>query len=219
MFMPEEEQKQMNTNISQALQVLQAGAVVGYPTETVWGLATLPDHVSLLYQRKERDLFKAVQISCANIDLALALAQPHPVLTQLTDLWPGPLTIVTPARPETFPSQQLDQLAPNGMVGLRVPHHPVAQALLKQTALLATTSLNPSGQPTARTFTEAQAYQLADYVLPDPQPSHLQQPSTVILLSQQLERPIQVLRQGALPIQRLQHCLAQINIAVQVSHE
>lgn len=222
MFMSNNQQKQVIAHaLPQAAQILEAGGVVGYPTETVWGLASKLEHVSLLYQRKGRHSDKAMQLSCAHAEIALALAQPHPVLTKLASFWPGPLTIVTPVQPKALPNQHLNQLAPNGMIGLRVPSHPIAQALLQQIKgqTLATTSLNPSGQPTARNMAEAKAYQLADYLLPDPQTSNAHQPSTVILLSTQPEHPVQVLRKGAFSIQQLRQCLAPINVAVQVANE
>lgn len=220
--MSKDQQKQIIAHaLPHAARILETGGVVGYPTETVWGLASKLEYVQLLYQRKGRHSAKAMQLSCAHADIALALAQPHPVLTKLANFWPGPLTIVTPVQPKALSSQHINQLAPKGMIGLRVPSHLVAQALLQQIKgqLLATTSLNPSGHPTARNMAEAEAYQLADYLLPDPQPSNAHQPSTVILLSAQPEHPVQVLRKGAFSVQQLRQCLAQINVAVQVSHE
>lgn len=152
--------------VQQAAQVLAAGGIVAYPSETVWGLAAQADQaqaVARLYALKGRDAGKPVQVSCLNAEVALSLAQPSGALKALTGLWPGPLTIVTPARLDCP-----EWLAPGGLVGLRVPDHRVAQALLAACGgLLATTSCNPSGQAPALNEPQARSMKLAELVLPD----------------------------------------------------
>ncbi|CAM4042074.1 L-threonylcarbamoyladenylate synthase [Deinococcus marmoris] len=152
--------------VDAAWAVLQRGGVVAYPSETVWGLAILPDHpegVERLYAVKGRAASRPVQVSCQDALAALELAQPDAALSALSTLWPGPLTLVTPALPGT-PST----LAPGGLVGLRVPSHPLALALLRRCGgRLLTTSCNPSGQPPALSAAQAQDMALADFVLPD----------------------------------------------------
>ena len=151
--------------LERAWSVLQDGGVVAYPSETVWGLAALPGHpaaVERLYAVKGREAHRPVQVSCQDARAALELAQPGAALTALSALWPGPLTLVTPALPGLAPT-----LAPSGLVGLRVPSHPLALALLRRSGgRLLTTSCNPSGQLPALTSAQAQAMALADYVLP-----------------------------------------------------
>ncbi|MFC4452840.1 L-threonylcarbamoyladenylate synthase [Deinococcus sonorensis] len=148
--------------LTAALQALQAGQVVGYPSETVWGLAVLPGHpeaLERLYQRKGRDPLKPVQLSCQDAELAREWVAPdQPLFERLTAWWPGPLTLLARARPGCPPD-----LAPDGVVGLRVPDHPLAQALLQAAGgVLVTTSLNPSGAPPAVRAAQAQQYGLAD---------------------------------------------------------
>ena len=89
---------------------------------------------------------------------ARALAAPQqPIFEALASLLPGPLTLVVRAAPICPP-----WLVFGGKVGLRVPDHPLTQALLARWGgPLATTSLNPAGQPSARTLAEARAYRLA----------------------------------------------------------
>ena len=151
--------------VAQAWEVLQAGGVVAYPSETVWGLAALPDHLEAaqrLYAVKGRAAHRPVQVSCRDARAALALARPGAALSALSVLWPGPLTLVTPARPGLAPA-----LAPGGLVGLRVPSHPLALALLRRSGgTLLTTSCNPSGQAPALTSAQAREMALADLVLP-----------------------------------------------------
>lgn len=154
--------------LDRAWTALRGGGVVAYPSETVWGLAVLPDHpaaVERLYAVKGRAAHRPVQVSCQDARTALELARPDAALTALSALWPGPLTLVTPARPGTPPS-----VAPGGLVGLRVPAHPLALALLRRSGgRLLTTSCNRSGQPPALSAAQARAMGLADVVLSGPQ--------------------------------------------------
>ncbi|QLG10211.1 L-threonylcarbamoyladenylate synthase [Deinococcus sp. D7000] len=154
--------------LDRAWTVLRGGGVVAYPSETVWGLAVLPDHpaaVERLYAVKGRAADRPVQVSCHDARAALELARPDAALTALSALWPGPLTLVTPARPGTPPT-----VAPGGLVGLRVPSHPLALALLRRSGgRLLTTSCNRSGQPPALTAAQARGMGLADFVLTGPE--------------------------------------------------
>ncbi len=177
--------------VERAAARLLAGGMVAYPSETVWGLAAHPDHpaaIRRLYELKGRDAQKPVQVSCLDRAAAQRLILPQPALARLERFWPGPLTVVTPARPDCP-----EDLAPGGRVGIRLPDHPVALALLERVGgLLATTSCNRSGQPAALTFEQAQDLNLGDQVLPDGGFPALGVPSTVLLLPEGL-----ILRAGA----------------------
>ncbi|ULH15350.1 Sua5/YciO/YrdC/YwlC family protein [Deinococcus sp. KNUC1210] len=117
--------------VAEALKVLARGGVVGYPSETVWGLAALPSSaagVERLYTLKQRDSFKPVQLSCASAEVAHSWIRPgQPEFERLARLWPGPLTLLAWAVPGCP-----ERLAPGGVVGLRVPAHPLALALLAE---------------------------------------------------------------------------------------
>ncbi|WP_019588223.1 L-threonylcarbamoyladenylate synthase [Deinococcus apachensis] len=188
---------QVGGAVARAAALLASGDVVGYPTETVWGLAARPDQpgaVAQLYALKGRDGGKPVQISCVDAETARVLARGGMAFEALAPLWPGPLTLVLPANEACPPA-----LAPGGWVGLRVPDHPVALALLRACGgTLATTSLNPSGQPAARTLAEARAYGLATLLLPDGGVPARGLASTVVRLDPDGDR-LEVLREGALP--------------------
>ncbi|GAA5531809.1 L-threonylcarbamoyladenylate synthase [Deinococcus aluminii] len=186
--------------IARAAEWLAAGGVVGYPSETVWGLAARPDASERLYALKGREPGKPVQVSCLDAATARMLTRGGAAFDALSGLWPGPLTLVLPASPTCPPD-----LAPGGWVGLRVPDHPVALALLRASGgLLATTSLNPSGQPAARTFGEAEAYGLAPFLLPDGGVPARGLASTVVRVDGD---ELEVLREGALPVHVLQERL------------
>ncbi|ALW89254.1 hypothetical protein AUC44_10360 [Deinococcus actinosclerus] len=178
----------------EAARVLRAGGVVAYPSETVWGLAALPDAAAQLFRRKGRDEGKPVQGSFLDLEAARAFVQPDRAFEALAVFLPGPLTLVIPAS-AACPAA----LAPGGRVGVRVPDHPVAQALLAQVGgVLATTSCNRSGEAAALTFAQARALDLADLVLPDAGVPAQGLPSTV------LDVPARrVLREGAVPAARV----------------
>ncbi len=196
--------------IQQAAECLRTGGVVGYPTETVWGLAVRPESLAQLQERKGRDQAKAVQLSCADGPTALRLAQAHRAWVGLRVLWPGPLTVVAPAAPSCPRT-----LAPGGWVGLRVPAHPLAQALLRACGPLATTSLNPAGAPAAVTYAEAQAYALADLLLGGPEDTAGGQASTVIRLPELSGEVVTVLREGALPRAIIAGALAPLGLRLE----
>jgi L-threonylcarbamoyladenylate synthase len=200
-------------DVAGAAAMLRAGGVVGYPTETVWGLAAhpgCPDAVMRLAALKGREPGKPVQVSCLDAAHARTLTQGGPVFDALAEMWPGPLTLVVPASAACPPP-----LAPGGWVGLRVPDHPVALALLRACGgLLATTSLNPAGEQAARTFAEARAYALAP-LLPDLLPGGgvpaRGEASTVVRVGPD---GLEVLREGGLPVSRLQECLRGFSLPI-----
>lgn len=183
--------------ITQAAALLAGGGVVGYPSETVWGLAAhpaSPEGLAALFTLKGRDPAKPVQVSCLDVAHARPLTRTPEVVDALADLWPGPLTLVVPASDACPPP-----LAPGGWVGLRLPDHPVASALLAACGgLLATTSLNPAGRPAARTYTEAEGYSLGVFLLPDGGVPARGEASTVVRVGP--EGGLEVLREGALPV-------------------
>lgn len=203
--------------MARAAEVLAAGGVVGYPTEAVWGLAARPGHAAELHRRKGREPGKPVQVSCPDAASALAWAQSSEALEALAALWPGPLTVVTAARPACPPD-----LAPGGQVGLRVPDHPLARALLLTAGPLATTSLNPAGQPAALTRREAARYALADLLLgedgdPEAPPAPGGLASTVVALPGRAGDPARVLRAGALPPTQVRAVLAGVGLALEAA--
>ena len=162
----EQEQNRL-VEVARAVQVLRRGGVVGYPSETVWGRAALPGSraaVERLYTLKGREASKPVQLSCLNMQRARGWLRPgQDELERLAVFWPGPLTVLAWAAQECPV-----WLAPGGVVGLRIPAHPVIQALLAAVGgTLATTSLNPSGLAAASSQEQAQDYGLADLLLCD----------------------------------------------------
>jgi L-threonylcarbamoyladenylate synthase len=137
--------------IQRAVEVLQAGGSVAFPTDTVYGLGVLPldnEHIEQLYHVKGRDLLKAIPLLLPHIQalntVASDIGEMAPRLAEA--FWPGPLTLIL-LRSPSLPSL----LSQNDTIGVRVPDHPVALRLLGLTGPLAVTSANLSGQESCRT--------------------------------------------------------------------
>jgi len=128
--------------------LLRAGGLVAFPTETVYGLgadASNSEAVLQIYETKGRPRFNPLIVHCADLAMAHTLAEFSPLAERLATLWPGPLTLVLPKRPEA----PLSQLVTAGLdtVGIRVPAHPLALQLIELVGRpLAAPSANPSGR-------------------------------------------------------------------------
>ena len=149
----------------QAATLLQAGELVAFPTDTVYGVGAKPwdrGAVGKLYVAKLRSLDKAIPILLADpADLDQVARDVSPAAHRLAErFWPGPLTIVVRRS-----AQVPDEVTAGGdSVAVRVPDHPLARALIRAAgAPLATTSANLSGGPSPVTAHEVWA-QLAGRV-------------------------------------------------------
>lgn len=131
--------------ITRALQVLQRGGMVAIPTDTVYGLAVTASSavgIERLFQAKDRETTKAIAVLIGEINqLEQVAATVSPTARRLVErFWPGPLTLVVPRHP-SLP----ENLSPLPTVGVRMPAHELALALLRKSGPLATTSANLSG--------------------------------------------------------------------------
>jgi len=134
--------------IDAAAKTLRAGGLVAFPTETVYGLgadATNGLAVAGLYAAKGRPSFNPLIVHVPETAAAAAIAVMTPLAETLAAaFWPGPLTLVLARRPNRI----INDLATAGLdtVGVRVPAHPIAQALLRASNLpIAAPSANRSG--------------------------------------------------------------------------
>jgi L-threonylcarbamoyladenylate synthase len=118
--------------IAAAARCLKSGGLVAFPTETVYGLgadAGNGEAVARLYAAKGRPSFNPLIAHVANVAAARKLGQFDAVAERLAAaFWPGPLTLVVPKRPGCTVADLA--LAGLDSVALRVPAHPLAQALL-----------------------------------------------------------------------------------------
>ncbi len=118
--------------IGEAAAILAAGALVAFPTETVYGLGAdglNPEAVARIYAAKGRPATNPLILHVASVASAKALVAQWPVEAQLLAerFWPGPLTLVLPA------SAAVPAIVRAGgpSVALRCPAHPVALALIR----------------------------------------------------------------------------------------
>ncbi len=146
------------SEISYAVGHLAAGELVGFPTDTVYGVAADPyqeEAVNNLANLKGRDTSKPLAVLVADMDQAISLVKFSDVALDLADqYWPGGLTLVL-RRLESVPEWIGDAQART--VGVRCPDHPVALALLEAFGPLVVTSANQSGDRPARNADEAAA--------------------------------------------------------------
>lgn len=134
--------------LADAAQALQAGAVVAFPTETVYGLggdATRDTAVAAIFAAKQRPSFNPLIVHVA----APKQVEPLVIMTPqakalMAAFWPGPLTLVLPRHPQS----PLSRLVSAGLetAAVRCPAHPVAQALITAAGCpIAAPSANRSG--------------------------------------------------------------------------
>jgi L-threonylcarbamoyladenylate synthase len=140
-----------------ALHVLRRGGLVAFPTDTVYGVGALAFDaaaVARLYLAKGREAVKAIPVLLADQTELAKVAEEVPAnAVRLADaFWPGALTVVLRKR-DTVP----EAVSQGGTVGVRVPAHPVALALLQAAGPLAVTSANRSGEADSMTAAEVAA--------------------------------------------------------------
>lgn len=140
--------------IHQAADLVKSGAMIAFPTDTVYGIGVSAFNsvaIDQIYQVKGRSQLKAIPIligSPKELD-RITLPRSGTVQMIIDNFWPGALTLVLPLLPE-LP----ENLSPTPTIGLRVPDHELTRKLLESTGPLAATSANLSGQPSALTANE-----------------------------------------------------------------
>lgn len=143
-----------NQGLAEASALLARGELVAMPTETVYGLAGDARDgraVARIYEAKGRPSFNPLIVHLPDLGAAERIAVLDDAARDLADaFWPGALTLVLPLRP----GSGIAPLVTAGLdtVAIRVPAHPVAQALLRRFGgPLAAPSANPSGRISATT--------------------------------------------------------------------
>jgi L-threonylcarbamoyladenylate synthase len=140
-----------------AVAALRAGELVVYPTETFYGIAAdpfSPSAMEKLFAIKGRDPQKPIALIAADMEMAFEVAREvlNVARRLASAFWPGPLTIVLPAR-AGFPPQLI---GPDGGVGIRVSPHPIARVLSEKIGgPITATSANRSGEEPATTLQAA----------------------------------------------------------------
>jgi tRNA threonylcarbamoyl adenosine modification protein (Sua5/YciO/YrdC/YwlC family) len=200
--------------IAAAALAVQRGQVVVFPTDTVYGIgadsfdATAVRRL-LAAKGRGRDMPPPVLVSAPTTLDALAVGVPAYARALITELWPGPLTIICRQQP----SLQWDLGDTRGTVAVRMPDHPVALELLARTGPLAVSSANLTGKDAATDADQAQAM-LGDSVevYLDGGPTTGNVPSTIVDCTGETGR---VLRSGVIPLWRLKHIVEPVGATIE----
>jgi tRNA threonylcarbamoyl adenosine modification protein (Sua5/YciO/YrdC/YwlC family) len=194
---------------------IQRGRLVVLPTDTVYGVAADafdPVAVKRLLAAKGRgrEMPPPVLVSAASTLDALATQVPDYVRTLVDAFWPGPLTLVCHEQS----SLRWDLGDTRGTVAIRMPDHALAREILDRTGPLAVSSANRTGAAAA-TDAEAAVQMLGERVavVVDGGPTAGATPSTILDCTG--DRP-RLLRQGAIPVERLDEVLGDEGVTVEV---
>jgi len=200
-------ESELLTGMRFARAAIGRGELIVMPTDTVYGIAAdafSPAAVQRLLDAKGRGRQSPPPVLVPGIPTLDALAEsvPDAVRALVGEFWPGPLTIILPARP----SLAWDLGDTGGTVALRMPDQQIARELLSETGPLAVSSANRTGNPAATTAAGAEA-ELGDsvtvYLEAGPTPGSV--PSTIIdatLLAAGTGR-LRIVRAGALSLEQI----------------
>ena len=194
--------------LEQAQAFLQAGGVIAFPTDTVYGIG-VPVHdsagIERLYDIKERSNLKAIPVLIGQVEQLDQVTVNHPPYAErlIRQLWPGALTLILPMH-EGLPSA----LSPTPTIGVRMPNHDLLRKLITLVGPMAVTSANLSGQANTASA-QAVLAQLDGRIdlLLDGGPTPGDIPSTVVDCTGEKPR---VLRWGVISRERLEAALGSL---------
>lgn len=190
--------------IEAAAEAIAEGQLVVFPTETVYAIACRPDDPAAtgrLFEAKRRPARLSLPVLTPDVTSAWRLGLRSVLASAVAEaFWPGPLTMVLP---RTEASAAWDLGNRPGTIGLRVPDHRLAAALMRRAGPVAATSANLSGQqPVADPagLVETFGDRVAVYLVLSPGSVLGGSPSTVVDLTGE---ELLVLREGAIGPDRL----------------
>ncbi len=207
------DETEREAGIANAALAVQRGQLVVLPTDTVYGIgadAFDPESVRRLLAAKGRgrEMPPPVLVSAPTTLDALAVGVPSYARALITELWPGPLTLVCRQQP----SLQWDLGDTRGTVAVRMPDHEVALELLARTGPLAVSSANRTGRPAATDADQAEKMlgsSVAVILDGGPTPGALR--STIVDVTGPAGR---VLRLGAISLERLNEIVAPLGVEI-----
>jgi L-threonylcarbamoyladenylate synthase len=188
--------------VAAAVEAIKSGELVVLPTDTVYGIAAdafTPHAITALHNARgaERRVPPPVLVGSRHTLDGLVYSLPKAARELADAFWPGALTIMV----EHSPSLQWDLGDTGGVVGVRMPLHPVALEVLREVGPMAVTTANKIGRPAPTTAEEAREqleYSVRVYLEAgaaiDPAPS------TIVDVTGDVPR---VLRDGAIDFEKL----------------
>lgn len=141
----------ISRSIDAAVESVNKGGVLAYPTEAVFGLGCNPNHLSAVQRLlgiKQRPADKGLILLAANINQLTDFVPPldDEILERVNPTWPGPVTWLLPVRDEVSPLVR----GTHRTIAVRISDHPVCQLLCQRLGHpLISTSANLSGYPPA----------------------------------------------------------------------
>ncbi|HET6595010.1 MAG TPA: L-threonylcarbamoyladenylate synthase [Anaerolineales bacterium] len=193
-------------SLRSALDVLSAGGLVAFPTDTVYGVGALAfdgPAIESIYIAKDRPVEKAIPILISDTQELdkVGMNIPEVALQLASHFWPGPLTILVPKRPDLPAS-----VSATSTVGVRVPDHEVARSLLRLAGPLAVTSANMSGAQSPVSAEEVYEQLIGRIpLILDGGPTSGGVPSTLVDCTTQ---ELKILREGPIRLEELLSALA-----------
>jgi L-threonylcarbamoyladenylate synthase len=188
------------SGVELAAAALHRGEVIGFPTDTVYGLAALASasgSPAAIAAIKGRSATQPLILMCSSLEEVRTFAELPPRAKDLAErFWPGPLTLILPARPGS------QSLGGGATVGVRIPAHALALQLLAQSGPLATTSANRHGLAPVSGAVEALAELpgLAGALTDREGRTEVPEPSSILDLSQEVPVLVRAGRLGAVEL-------------------
>lgn len=145
----------MEQEILRCIEVLKAGGLILYPTDTVWGLgcdATNKEAVQRIYALKRSENKQSMLVLCDSCDRVVRYVNKAPgIAFEVAELSTTPLTLILPGAVGVA-----ENLIPEERtLGVRIPNHEFCQKLLRKFQKpIVSTSANLSGEPTPKRLTE-----------------------------------------------------------------
>ncbi|AEH43923.1 Sua5/YciO/YrdC/YwlC family protein [Thermodesulfatator indicus DSM 15286] len=196
-------------NIKKAAELLRAGDLVVFPTETVYGLgANVFDEraVTKIFELKRRPYFDPLIVHVADIAMAEVAVFDERARALAKRFWPGPLTLILPKKPK------VPDIVTSGLssVAIRMPAHEVALALIKECGFpLAAPSANPFGQLSPTRAEHVLSYFGEKLFILEGGECQVGLESTILDLTE--KEPV-LLRPGGVPMEALKEVLGEIKI-------
>jgi L-threonylcarbamoyladenylate synthase len=198
--------------IKQAAEIIRGGGLVAFPTETVYGLganALDRDAVVRIFEAKQRPSWDPIIVHCDTLEMLRSLVTVWPEKAELLsqNFMPGPLTLLLPKKDVIPP----ECTARREKVGVRIPGHPVARALIQAAGVpIAAPSANRFGgtSPTDADHVLRDLYGAIDAVL-DAGPCDVGVESTV--MDPSLEPPT-IYRPGGISREQIEAKIGKVNL-------